>query len=358
MLSPMKKSCIILLILFAGSGLSAQQVVLNAGTQGLAGSHVNHMIRGEYMDPGPGGRNLVWDFSGMKSSEDFRGFTAPSDEVDTTDQFPHANVSLNEGGTRYFFCQEEDKLTALGTMTANGQVRMRYNRPFVKMKYPFAYGDEFSGKYEGTCYLSDKDVPLAGTYGVKADGYGKLILPGREFDHALRVVSTRSYDVMFEDGPRNYEIITYRWYGNGMRFPLAVVLVTRSTVCNPQGNYTYSAYFTSSDQSEEIPNNNPVPGKGDEITNILETGQDHVRIYPNPVEDRFTLEYEVNEGSDVTIELFDITGEKIATLIDRYQEAGSYSEPFNIKKYALSHGVYHIRGRIGKRTMGVTFIRE
>lgn len=357
-LGRMKRSCIIVAILVAGSSISAQYVVLNARTHGLAGSHVNNMIRGEYVDPGPGGRDLVWDFSGMKSSQEFSGFTDPSVEVDKGYRFPHANVALKEGGTRFFFCQEGDKLTALGTMTTNGQVRMRYDEPFIKMKYPFAYGDEFSGKYKGTYYLSDKRVPLAGSYKVKADGYGKLILPGKAFDHVLRVVSSRAYDVMFDNGPQSYEILTYRWYSDGLRFPLAVLLVTRSTVCNPEGNYTYSAYYTSSNHADEASDKTAGPGKNEISDGLLGNDGIHVRLYPNPVKDRFTLVYSVEEASDVRIELYDITGEKIATLIDRYQESGSYSEPFNIEKYALSHGVYHIHGHIGDRTMEVTFIRE
>jgi len=70
------------------------------------------------------------------------------------------------------------------------------------------------------------------------------------------------------------------------------------------------------------------------------------------------LEYTVNTGSKVIIELYDNTGNKIANLVDQNMQAGSYSESFSAKKYSLQHGIYHIRGLIGNQSTGTTFIRE
>jgi len=225
----MKRLYTLALILAVGTTLLAQQVVLTSKTHGLASDNVNEMKMAVYEDPGSSGKNQIWDLSGMKSSKDIQGLVTRASESDPDLHFSLANVVLNEGGHNFFFCQEEDVLTAWGTMTSTGQVRMKYHQPFIKMKYPFTFGDEFSGNYEGTYYLGDKEAPLTGTYSAKGDGYGKLILPGgKEINNTLRVVSTRSYEVMLESGTQTYDILTYRWYSRNERFPLAVLLMTRN----------------------------------------------------------------------------------------------------------------------------------
>ncbi len=354
----MKRLYTLASILAVGSGLFAQQVVLTYKTHGLAVGHVNDMKMSEYVDPGSGGKDQVWDLSQMESKKDFRGFIAPAMEVDSGLHFTQANVVLNEEGRQFFFCLEEEALTAWGRMSQTGQALTEYHRPYIKMKYPFAYGNEFSGDYEGTYYLTGKEVPLAGKYSVKADGHGKLILPGgKEVNNALRVVSARSYDIMMENGTQTYEILAYRWYSNSDRFPLAVLITTWNSVCNPE-HYCYTAAYSLPGQTERSSESMPETGQNPDSKSMLETLPDLVRIYPNPVKNEFTMEYTVNAGSEIFIELYDNTGNKVATLVNQYKQAGIYSESFNTNKFGLTHGIYHIRSLIGDHSITTTFIRE
>ncbi len=346
----MKKLFTLVSIFAIGNCIFAQQVVLTYKVHGLAPDNIIELKKTDFTEPGNSGKNQVWDLRSLEISDDFNGFVATARDADPNLQFQQANVVLTEEGTRFFFCQEKDALTAWGSMTQTGQVRMKYYRPYIKMKYPFAYGDEFSGDYDGIYYLSDKEVPLSGKYSVKADGYGELRLPGEIVVNALRVVSNRSYDLMLENGTQTFEILTYRWYSNNERFPLAVFQITRSSVCNPDGNFDYRAFYRltekSDEQSEELPES------------ILKNEQDFVRIYPNPVKNHFRMEYSVDAGSEVYIELYNNAGIKVATLVDQYRKAGSYSESLSAKNYSLKHGVYHIRGIIGENISRTTFIIE
>lgn len=63
--------------------------------------------------------------------------------------------------------------------------------------------------------------------------------------------------------------------------------------------------------------------------------------YPNPFNSQTTLRFDVPKLSWVEIELFDILGRKIKTLLSEPKEPGSYK--FNLTNDNLASGVYIIR---------------
>lgn len=60
--------------------------------------------------------------------------------------------------------------------------------------------------------------------------------------------------------------------------------------------------------------------------------------YPNPFNPATLIQYSVPTTSKVKIEVFDVLGSKVATLIDSEQPAGKYTVNFNASR--LSSGVY------------------
>ncbi len=60
--------------------------------------------------------------------------------------------------------------------------------------------------------------------------------------------------------------------------------------------------------------------------------------YPNPFNPSTTVEYSLPHDAKIRIDVFDILGQRIATLIDGYQQAGKYSIKFIGEN--LSSGVY------------------
>ncbi len=62
--------------------------------------------------------------------------------------------------------------------------------------------------------------------------------------------------------------------------------------------------------------------------------------YPNPFNPSTIISYEIPEQSIVTIKLYDILGRELATLVDEYKNAGSYSIKLSADKYRLSSGIY------------------
>lgn len=63
--------------------------------------------------------------------------------------------------------------------------------------------------------------------------------------------------------------------------------------------------------------------------------------YPNPFNPATTISYQLPVASDVQLEIFDILGKKVATLVSGRQEAGRYTYTWNAS--TVSSGVYFYR---------------
>ncbi len=62
--------------------------------------------------------------------------------------------------------------------------------------------------------------------------------------------------------------------------------------------------------------------------------------YPNPFNPTTMITYQLPASSDVKLEVFDVLGKKVASLVNTRQSAGSYSVNFNSAQYNLASGLY------------------
>lgn len=83
----------------------------------------------------------------------------------------------------------------------------------------------------------------------------------------------------------------------------------------------------------------PVSGitKTEETANSYKLEQN----FPNPFNPVTKINYSIPKSSKVTINIFDILGQRVASLVDERQDAGSYSVDFNASE--LSSGVYYYK---------------
>ena len=94
------------------------------------------------------------------------------------------------------------------------------------------------------------------------------------------------------------------------------------------------------------------------IENI--SNSNHVSVYPNPFREKATIEYILNKPSQVKIDISDIFGREVATLVNTYTNAGEYTFTFNASRYnMLTAGVYIIKINIGDHvtTQRITLLK-
>lgn len=78
-----------------------------------------------------------------------------------------------------------------------------------------------------------------------------------------------------------------------------------------------------------------------EITSEVPQRLELAQNYPNPFNPTTTIQFSLNRSSDVTLEVFNITGQRVATLINGSMSAGSHQHTFDAS--SLSSGIYMYR---------------
>jgi hypothetical protein len=86
-----------------------------------------------------------------------------------------------------------------------------------------------------------------------------------------------------------------------------------------------------------------------DLTEVIPEQKDiSIDIYPNPTNEKVILSYNLSKSTDVTLEIYDILGRKVETLIDEYLSPGSYAVTWNASHSAS--GIYFCRLRVGEYT--------
>ena len=106
-----------------------------------------------------------------------------------------------------------------------------------------------------------------------------------------------------------------------------ILLVRSNDPANPVLEVPVSANIEMATSSELI----------QEVPQRAELSQN----YPNPFNPTTTIQFSLNRSSDVTLEVFNITGQRVATLINGSLSAGSHQHTFDASN--LSSGIYMYR---------------
>ncbi len=69
--------------------------------------------------------------------------------------------------------------------------------------------------------------------------------------------------------------------------------------------------------------------------------------YPNPFNPTTLIIYQIPISSEVKLEVYDVLGKKVATLVNEFMEAGTHTYTFDASRFALTSGTYFYRIQAG-----------
>lgn len=319
----------ILLIQAFSLSLSAQTVITYK-THAMTQGDVLSLKQIDTISPGNAGPNQVWDYSSAKVVSDF-----------VINYNANSNADWNIPGDA-FACDENKERTSYFQMTATQKLyygltaktaKIIFDTPIVELSFPFAYNDEANGVMKGSYTENTLTAPINGTYTTKADAWGTLILPnGVKLHNVLRVKSVRDYN--HEANGSMYHVVAtrYAFYSAYSRYPVLQIKSATSTCeCGCNGK-EYAAYFNPSVKEETIVA--PKEKCDPKIT---------YKVFPNPFDKDFELDYKLTGTAKVKICILDINGKTVAILQDKQQEEGSYSLTKDLGSYAAMNYILQIQ---------------
>lgn len=81
-------------------------------------------------------------------------------------------------------------------------------------------------------------------------------------------------------------------------------------------------------------------------------------LYPNPFQGSSNLQFTLKAASDVTVEAFDLSGKRLARLLEGALPAGDHTLPIRTGQDGLPNGVYLIKLTVNGETMTLRAVAE
>ena len=288
----------------------------------------------ETLDIGsPGGGN-TWDFSMLTSDETITWESIDVESSPYIDDYSEADYCIYSTWEFIFDFESWTYFTSNGALNDLGNVEVAegddeeftHNDPyFHQYSLPMTLNTQWSGTFVKTITTSGI-VIFESDYEVNAevDAYGTMTMPGGESYEALRIRE----EIDIEGVPDvNYIFIAK----NGAKVKL------EAEDSNPpnSGDITVVGYWF----------NSPIITVGiEEVGGVANTFSIQ-QNYPNPFNGQTTINYSVQTGSDIEIEVYNVLGKKVATLVDQYHTSGNYRTEFN--GINLPNGLYFAHLKAG-----------
>jgi hypothetical protein len=307
------------------------QIKLTCKTHGLTAGDAHDFIFTSAGDEGQSGRNIIWDFTSLQPNDQkLTSHMFSPEKVEKSSEIPQANLVLEEFGNQFYFNVTNDGMEQYGTISGNTVTT--YDKPFVKLKFPFTYGDDVTGFYSGVQFNPNSSVPISGTYEIVGDAYGTLLLPNNvTLENVLRVKQSRT--INYPNGSTIDEI-TYRWYSANVRYPILVII----KYVTPEKSYVAETAVYAHAGS-----------KTKSATDVSAIQNGDVKVYPNPYEKQLTVSYELKSAGDVSILIYSADGKMTKTALNSLpQEAGTHNFVINAQDNFLLPGVYYIKVKMNE----------
>ena len=152
------------------------------------------------------------------------------------------------------------------------------------------------------------------------------------------------YDVDTPDSLLTFEIGYYPMDGN-FTITYDADTYTISGEANNPGNYTVYVYVSDDSSANSMDSTlilvqNPT-SVNDNFLNQIPKKYSLAQNYPNPFNPSTVIRYGIPNSGLVTLKIYNVLGREVATLINKYQQAGRYEISFNASE--LASGIYFYR---------------
>ena len=345
-----------------------------------------------YMNPGNSGKDILWDFSGLRFIDHFYSVC-----YNSLPNNPKTIVGT-EHQTRYYYVLSNDSLLVTGY--ENPTTIMRYDQPQLFLRFPMSYGDSINCFFNGKGRYCEKlDIISYGSSFTVADATGRMILPnGDTLQHVVRVHSKEilsekskslssfisSHDsvdfvsnsfikfpyVSIADSDI-LSIDSYKWYATGYRYPILETILTSNLHENSITPCFSAAFYYPPEFHYYLTNDEPNSKILDKLKReklFLQTqGKDSINIgleesffryscYPNPVLNLLTLNFFLKCDAIFSYSLYDMQGKLYQQTDPHKLISNSYS--LNINMNNCLFGPYILEIRINGKLYSEKIIKK
>ncbi len=196
------------------------------------------------------------------------------------------------------------------------------------------------GVVENSLQVNDELIPgglTNASISMNSEGYIIVVWDennGKTFDNRLM---GQRFDPLFNRIGNNFIIVPFDIKNSPFR-PKVKLINKRVTV-----SYIYGKYETDNLIIKMFDFDNPVPVEETEIIQPVQFSLS--QNYPNPFNPQTSINFSIPKKEHVQINLYDISGKKVKTLLDETKNSGSYKLTFNIGD--LASGLYLYRLQAG-----------
>jgi hypothetical protein len=339
------KKLLVLSLLLIIAAIASSQVVLTFSKNGLFAGDSVYTQEIKFISPGNSGPDQIWDFSKIEFTGNNPVSLTSEMPLKHLDGLDNSNLILNDHGYEYYLNSNKDILEELGLTSKD--YSFVFSDPMLKMKYPFSYGENFTDKYSGTGYYrEDKKVDISGNYTVFADGYGTIILPDKILKNAMRLRIEETGTQLNPCNSIDRKIQRYLWYVPNAKHAVLGFTISEYTFSGEDPKITYTGFI-----NQKMYNSFDLNTAATNL-DAGDLAESSVVLFPNPFNKRLSYNYFLREQMQVSVELVNISGSRLAFLLDnKVQQEGMHTGEFDASSINLPMGVYYLRFTFGKKVV-------
>jgi hypothetical protein len=258
-------------------------------------------------------------------------FTPPSSGTNSS-SFPTANVAADQQGTWAYFLINSTGMNMVGAQTtvSGSAATVNFTPAEILIPTPYTYtSSPIQNNYTSTFTIVVSSITATVHHRARRtitpDAFGSLTTPAGTYANTLRVKSYEiTSDSVYVFGSFNqaqYDTTTtYDWLQNSADLQLLEIAMDK-------GKMKKVKYMQSLSTGIDTPS---------QLTSAT-------TLSPNPASDVVYVQYENKSATPVKIELFDITGKYISTLLQVDELEGKHVVPVNLYALPVPKGLYFIR---------------